>query len=107
MQITDFIAQDDILEYLKKLKPTLEKEGISKIGLFGSFAKDSASFNSDIDILLQTTDIFLQKYPAFQAISRLENIKKDISNHFGGIKVDISDLAGLDSLSIPKEVIYV
>ncbi len=107
MLITNFITKDDILEYLKTLKPTLKKEGIDKLGLFGSFAKDSASFDSDIDILLNTTDLFLQNYPAFKAISRLEDIKKDISNHFGGIKVDIADLAGLDSASIPKEVIYV
>jgi len=107
MQMTDFITREDILAYLKTLKPTLQKEGIDKIGLFGSFARGDASFNSDIDILIETTDLFLKNYPAFQAISRLERIKKDISDHFGGIKVDMADLAGLESTAVPEEVIYV
>ncbi len=71
MQIVDFISQDDILAYLRQIKPLLEKEGIKKLGLFGSFARGDASFNSDIDIVVETDELFLKNYPEFKAFSRL------------------------------------
>jgi len=51
----------DILNTLALHKNTLkEKFEIDKIGLFGSYARDEATANSDIDICIQTehTDLF-------------------------------------------------
>jgi len=107
MQITDFISRDDLLKYLKSIKPELKKDGIKTLGLFGSFARGDASFSSDVDIIIETDNLFLKKYPAFKAFSKLQEIRENISNQFGGIKVDICDLSGLDNNKIPKEVIYV
>ncbi len=107
MQITDFISKDNVLEYLKEIKTALKKEGIKKLGLFGSFARGDASFGSDIDILIETDELFLKNYPAFRAFSRLQEIRESISNRFGGIRVDICDISGLKKSDIPKEVIYV
>lgn len=35
--------KEPILLYLKELKPKLQKEGITEIGLFGSFTKEEAT----------------------------------------------------------------
>ena len=48
------INKIDILTKLKELKPALSKEyAIKQIGLFGSFSEDSATEDSDIDILVE------------------------------------------------------
>ena len=47
-------TRDDILEKLKELKPLLTKDySVKKIGLFGSFADNSNTEDSDIDILIE------------------------------------------------------
>lgn len=45
------INSNEIILKLKEIKPIYEKEGMKLIGIFGSFAKNSATENSDIDIL--------------------------------------------------------
>jgi hypothetical protein len=48
------ITKKDILSKLKELKPALyEDYAIKEIGLFGSFADDTNTENSDIDILVE------------------------------------------------------
>ncbi len=42
--------KNDILTKLKELQPTYEKEGVVILGLFGSYAKDTQTKFSDIDI---------------------------------------------------------
>lgn len=47
-------SKSDILNKLRELKPILSKEyAVKRIGLFGSFADDSADQNSDIDLLVE------------------------------------------------------
>ncbi|KAF5081744.1 Nucleotidyltransferase domain protein [anaerobic digester metagenome] len=46
--------RNDILNKLKELKPFLKREySVKEIGLFGSFASDSARDDSDIDLLVE------------------------------------------------------
>jgi predicted nucleotidyltransferase len=46
--------RNDILNKLKELKPFLKREySVKEIGLFGSFASDSARDDSDIDLLIE------------------------------------------------------
>ncbi len=52
------LDKDEILAYLKELKPALQKDGIIELGLFGSYAKGTASASSDIDIFIRTSDEF-------------------------------------------------
>jgi predicted nucleotidyltransferase len=48
------LEQNDIIVFLAKKFPDLQTEyNISKIGLFGSFARNEQDENSDIDILLE------------------------------------------------------
>ena len=47
-------SKSDILNKLRELKPILSKEyAVKRIGLFGSFADNSADSNSDIDLLVE------------------------------------------------------
>lgn len=46
--------RQDILDKLRELKPVLKRDySVKQIGLFGSFASDSASESSDIDLLIE------------------------------------------------------
>lgn len=47
------IEQSNILNYLALLKPELEKVGVTKLGLFGSYAKGNNHHKSDIDIVYE------------------------------------------------------
>lgn len=52
-----------ILEQLKALRPWLNSQGVSRIALFGSYARDEAGPHSDIDLVVefapgQTPDLF-------------------------------------------------
>ncbi|MCF8370948.1 MAG: nucleotidyltransferase family protein [Bacteroidales bacterium] len=66
------IQENEILDKLRELKPTLQKEfHISEIGLFGSFSDNTNTKESDIDILVElekpigwkffTLEIYLEK----------------------------------------------
>jgi predicted nucleotidyltransferase len=65
-------TKKEIVDKLRELKPILKKEySIKNIGLFGSFADESFSDDSDIDILVElekpigwkffSLEIFLEK----------------------------------------------
>ena len=46
--------RDQVLRTLKNHKPTLERRfGVTRLALFGSFARDQATYNSDVDILVR------------------------------------------------------
>ncbi|MGX3010495.1 nucleotidyltransferase family protein [Helicobacter sp. 23-1044] len=87
--------KEPILLYLKELKPSLQKEGITELGLFGSFAKDEATIYSDIDVFIRTTKAFWDKYEGgWEAASFLDDFRVKIAKHFKK-EVDLCDLSGL------------
>lgn len=48
------ITRQVILDKLRELKPTLSRDySVKEIGLFGSFESDSATDDSDIDLLIE------------------------------------------------------
>ncbi|WP_428738387.1 nucleotidyltransferase family protein [Sulfurimonas sp.] len=95
------MTKNNILDFLKSHKQELENRFfITKIGLFGSYAKDTANEESDIDIVIQSTkkDFFLRE----DLREYLEsNLKKNV------------DVGYLDSIrayyknKIEKDIIYV
>ena len=87
--------KEPILLYLKELKPKLEKEGITEIGLFGSFAKEEATIYSDIDIFIKTTNEFRKKHLGFAGFGFLEDLRQDIARHFDK-EVDLCNIAGFN-----------
>ena len=47
------LNRDDVLDLLRKHKPVLnERFGVTEISLFGSFARDEATEDSDIDVMV-------------------------------------------------------
>ncbi len=87
------MKKEEILNKLKEIKPIYNKEGFIIKGLFGSYSRDEATQNSDIDILVESTPEFASKY-GFKAISRINEIKNEISNIFG-LPVDLADSTGM------------
>ncbi|EKJ88492.1 hypothetical protein CLV96_3979 [Leptospira meyeri] len=47
-------TKKELIEELTKIKPILNNDfGVLKIGIFGSFAKDTVNSNSDVDLLVE------------------------------------------------------
>jgi predicted nucleotidyltransferase len=98
-----------ILNYLKQHKNDYINDGIVILGLFGSFATDNQNENSDIDILIETKEKFIQKYIGFQGFSRLNEIKDNISKDLNK-NIDLVDKTGLiqhNNQYIIEKTIYV
>lgn len=72
----------EILGYLKTIKPELRQEGIESLGLFGSFARDEANVNSDIDIVVKFENDFLQTKDAWAYFEAIDELKSLISQKF-------------------------
>ena len=101
--------KDEILEFLKSLKEELSKEGIISLGLFGSFAKDSNSELSDIDIVYETSQDFIDRYRGWSAFTFLNHhLRYRIEERFN-THVDLFDLNSSSPLvdKIKKETLYV
>ncbi|MCC5930465.1 MAG: nucleotidyltransferase family protein [Cyclobacteriaceae bacterium] len=45
-------SKENILSLLKSIEVDISRHGINSIGLFGSYARDEQTENSDIDILI-------------------------------------------------------
>lgn len=46
------MTRDEVLAKLRALKPWLAEQGISRVRLFGSYARDEAGEGSDIDLIV-------------------------------------------------------
>jgi len=97
--------KDDVLSKLKELKPTYEKEGLILLGLFGSYAKDTQTKFSDIDIAYKLDyEKFSKNYKdGFSKLLRIDDIKKELQSIF---KAPI-DLVPDSNKSILKDLINV
>lgn len=103
------ILKNDILNFLKILKPELKSHGIISLGLFGSMAKDTNNSSSDIDIVYETSDSFIKQYQGWTAFTYLnENLRDKVSKKFN-VHVDMFDLNSSSSIrdKVKKEAIYV
>lgn len=77
------MTKEYILNFLKTNKQLLnEKYNVTKIGLFGSYARDMANENSDVDIAIESTkkDFFLR-----------EDLREFLESNFN-LKVDVGYL---------------
>ena len=97
---------DEIIKILGKHKQELqEKFGVLSIGVFGSFAREEETQDSDIDIYVEFD---LQKLTFSKYLELLEYLEKLL-----GRKVDLITKGGLESIRIPyikeeikKDLIY-
>ena len=101
-------TQKDVLTFLTTIKPQLQENGIEKVGLFGSYARNSATLTSDIDIAIKLNKNYLDKNDVWNYFNEINKIKGMVYNKFQ-IKSDIFDLDSSSSLKdkIEKEVLYV
>lgn len=105
------MSVNDITEKLNFLKPKLKEEGISLIGIFGSYSRGDYTSSSDVDILYKIDDIkeFYLKNRGFTSFSKLTQLKELIQNELNK-DVDFVDIDSLNSIGkefIIKEVQHV
>ena len=76
--------KNKILSILKELKPTYAQEGLILVGLFGSYAKDTQTKFSDIDIAYKLDyDKFSLNYKGgFAKLLRIDAIKAELQAIF-------------------------
>ena len=102
-------SKHEVLKFLKILKPELTAEGIVSLGLFGSVAKDKSTEKSDIDIVYETSDAFINKHKGWSAFTYLNTHLRDkIAKKFN-TSVDMFDLNSSSSIveKVRKEALYV
>jgi len=96
------IRREEILAYLKENKKIFhDLYGIRKIGLFGSFARDEQTENSDLDILIEmestTEDIFDKRLQLQEQLMKRFSRKVDIC-HERAIKPAFRNLILKDAI---------
>ncbi|MCK4797384.1 MAG: nucleotidyltransferase domain-containing protein [Spirochaetes bacterium] len=99
----------NILNKIEKLKAKYKPEGFIILGVFGSYARGEENDESDIDILYELTEEFYQKYPGWNAVSVIEDIRQEFKESLGK-KIDFADKNALRIVGkkyILPEVAYV
>ena len=95
-------TKEYILNFLKQNRLTLEdKFGVTKIGLFGSYARNEATLNSDIDIAVE-----IESRNSFRSFFSLLHFLEDGLNS----KIDLgieSSIKPIAKTTILKDIIYV
>jgi len=94
------MTKDEIIEFLKEHKSRFTKEfGIRRLALFGSYARDEASKDSDIDILVDMPSSFKNFYALKYFLE--ENLKKSVDL---GLEKNLREYI---KRKIQKDIIYV
>ena len=100
------MTKSDVLLYLKNKKDELHQQyGITTLGLYGSYARDEATSNSDVDI-------FYERDKKFELSSGLDflNIGDRLANDLNVSKVDFVSLDFMNPIIkhyAKKDFIYV
>ena len=103
------LLQAEIILFLKSIKPELVSDGIYNLGIFGSVAKQTNTQFSDIDIVYETSQKFIDKHKGWNAFTYLNNhIREKVSKKFN-VDVDMFDLNSSSTIKnkIKKEALYV
>lgn len=79
------MTRDELLIKLRELKPWLEEQGIVNVRLFGSYARDEAGPDSDVDLLVD-----LSKPLGLRFYSLADDLETEL-----GQKVDLLTDEGL------------
>ncbi len=108
MQVTPKLSIDEIVGFLKEFKASSQNRFFSKIGIFGSFARDEADIYSDIDVVIKVDKDALKKYDVWEYFETISRLKEQIADRFH-VNSDVFDIDGNSSFieSIKKDIIYV
>ncbi|MGE4509511.1 MAG: nucleotidyltransferase family protein [Sulfurimonadaceae bacterium] len=94
---------------LKSLKEVLQKDGFIIDGVFGSYARDEDTEQSDVDILYHLEQDFYTNNSGFSGFKKLDEIKEFLSLSLGK-KIDLAPKNNLSKTGqkyILSEVVYV
>jgi predicted nucleotidyltransferase len=87
------LTQQTILSRLRENKPHLASEfGVSRLGLFGSFAQETTDDNSDVDLIVE-----LSRPIGLRFMDLVEHLESLL-----GRKVDVLTLAGLRNIRVQQ-----
>ena len=94
----------EVLSQIARFKEDYRKEGFEILGIFGSYARGTASNESDIDIAYRIDyDKFSQRFHGgFSKLIRIDEIKEELQRRLG-MRVD---LVSVDTSNTPlkKEI---
>lgn len=96
------MTKKEVIDFIKAHKADIQKFGVVKIGLFGSYAREENISDSDIDIIVRFMDVE-SKYNAYFG---LKNYLEDALK----IKIDLcreEDIRKEFKDAIKRSVIYV
>ncbi len=95
------LSKDEVLRELNNLKPELEKKyGVTRIGIFGSLARDEAKDDSDIDVVVEMREPNL-----FYMVHIKELLEQDFKRHIDIIRYREKMNSYLKA-RIDKEAVY-
>ena len=101
-------TKKEIIIFLTEIKKQLLDDGVSRIALFGSYARDEAGVYSDIDVAIKKEENYLQTRTAYEYFELVAYVKQLIREKFHK-NSDIFDLDSNSSMKnfIVKDLIYV
>ena len=105
----DYLMTQDVLLILQTLRLELLSDGFEILGYFGSRAREDASEQSDLDLLYCLHDEFYSRYPGWEAIGRIEEIRAYLADLLN-LNIDLANRDGLTRISkkyILGETVYV
>ena len=97
------MQREVVIDKLKSVKSKYQQDGFNIIALFGSYATNSQNNSSDIDLLYEVDNSFLEKYKGFKSVSKVLQIQEELSSLFH-TKVDLTSPSGLNQ-RIKEEII--
>ncbi len=96
------LTKEEILEYLKVYKASKKEQyAIKRLGIFGSYARNEASEDSDIDIVVD-----FEKSTMFGLVAIKEDIEAYFNKHVDIVQIR-ERMNGLLKKRIQKDSIYV
>jgi len=96
------LKQKELLDYLKIYKALKKDEyNIKRLGIFGSYARDEANENSDIDIVVD-----FEKSTMFGLVAIKEDIEEYFKSHVDIVQIR-DKMNALLKRRIQRDAIYV
>ncbi len=77
-----FLDKQQLIDELKVFNQRYEQNGFKIMSLFGSYARNTQSLFSDIDLTYKVDSKLFYKENAFLALSKLEEIKRELEMQF-------------------------
>lgn len=93
------MSDERLISAIRESKEKLQNEGVTILGIFGSYARGDFTQESDIDILYEipNPEEFARRNGGFGAFTKIEEIKESLGKTLGK-KVDLTAKSSLDEV---------